>query len=68
MKFAKFLRTPCFTEHLQWLPLTVPGFQPEALLKKRLQQRCFSVNFAKFFRIYFLLTEHLRMSAFCVCL
>ena len=44
---------PCFTEHLQWLLLTVSGFQPATLLKKRLRQRCFSVNFAKFFRISF---------------
>ena len=40
-----------FTEHLQWLILTVSGFQPATLLKKRLRQRCFSVNFAKFLRI-----------------
>ena len=42
------LRTPLFTEHLQRLLLTVTGFQPATLLKKRLQQRRFSVNFAKF--------------------
>ena len=47
-KFAKFLRTRCFTEHLYWLSLTASGFQPAALLKKRLRQRCLSVNFAKF--------------------
>ena len=35
MKFAKFLRIPYFTEHLQWLPLTVSCFQPAVLLKKR---------------------------------
>ena len=50
MKFAKFLRTPYFTEHLQWLFLTVSGFQPATLLKMRFPERCFSVNFAKFFR------------------
>ena len=43
-----FLRTPCFTEHLQWLLLKVSGFQPATLLKNRLRQKCFSVNFAKF--------------------
>ena len=39
-----------FTEHLQWLHLTVSGFQPAALLKKGLQQSRFSVNFAKCLR------------------
>ena len=55
-KFAKLLRTPCFTEHLQWLLLTVSGFQTGPLLKKRLQQRSF------------LLIEHLRMTTSCVYL
>ena len=48
-----FLRTPFFTEHLQWLLLTVSVFQPAASLKKGLQQRHFSVNFAKFLRTSF---------------
>ena len=48
VKFAKVLRTLCFIEHLQWLLLTVSGFQPGTLLKKRLRQRCFSVNFGKY--------------------
>ena len=48
-----FLRTPFFTEHLQWLLPAVSGFQPAALLKKGLQQRCFSVNFAECLRISF---------------
>ena len=65
--FAKFLRAPCLTEHLQWLLLKVSGFEPATLLKKRLRKRYFSVNFAKFLRTYFLLTGHLRMTAFCVC-
>ena len=52
-----FLRTPCLTEHLQWLLLPVSGFEPASLLKKRLQQKWFSVNFAKFLRTSFLLTE-----------
>ena len=47
IKFANFLRTPCFTDHLQRVLLAVSGFQPATLLKKRLRQRCFSVNFAK---------------------
>ena len=66
MKFAKFLRAPSFAEHLQWLFLKVPGFQPATLLKKRLWKRCFYVNFAKLLRTSFLLTEHLQMSASCV--
>ena len=45
VKFAKFLRTSYFTEHLQRLLLAVSGFQPATLLK-RVRQR--SVNFAKF--------------------
>ena len=52
VKFAKFLRTPCFIEHIQWLLLRVSGFQAATLLKKRLRQSCFSVNFAKFLRTY----------------
>ena len=58
-----FIRTPCFTEHLQWLLLKVSGFQPATLSKRRLRQKCFSVNFAKFLRTAFFLTEHLRMTA-----
>ena len=49
-----FLRTPFFTEHLQWLLLTVSVFQPAASLKKGLEQRHFSVNFAKIFKNTFL--------------
>ena len=52
-----FLRTPCFTEHLQWLLLKVSGFQPATLLKKRLRQKCFSMNFAKLLRTSFLLKK-----------
>ena len=55
VKFAKFLRTPCFTE--QWLLLTVSGFLPASPLKKRVRQRFFSVNFAKVLRLSFLLTQ-----------
>ena len=53
VKFAKFLRAPCFTEHLQWLLLKVSGFQPATLLRKRLRKKCFAVNFAKFFEHLF---------------
>ena len=53
VKFAKFLRTLCFTELLQWLLLTVSSFQPAFLLNNRLLQRCFSVNFANFLRASF---------------
>ena len=56
--FAKFLRAPCLTEHLQWLLLKVSGFQPATLLRKR----CFAVNVAKCLRTSFILTEHLRMT------
>ena len=42
-----------FTEHLQWLLRTVLGFQHATLLNNRLQQRSFSVNFAKFLRTSF---------------
>ena len=50
---ATFLRKPFFTEHLQWLLLIFLCFQPATLLKKRLQHRFFSVNFAKFLRLSF---------------
>ena len=63
-----FLRTPCFTEHLQWLLLKVSGFQPATVLIKRLQQRCFVWILQKILRISFLLTEHLRMTTYCVYL
>ena len=53
VKSAKFLRTPYFTEHLQWLLSIVSGFQPATLLKKRFRQKCFSVNLAKFLRTSF---------------
>ena len=49
----QFLRTPCFTEHLQWLLLTVSGFQPAAYLKMRFWQGCSSVNFTKVLRTSF---------------
>ena len=51
--FAKFSRTPYFTEHLKWLLLTVSCYQPTTLVKNRFQQRCFSVNYAKCLRISF---------------
>ena len=62
-----FLRTPFLTEHFQWLLLTVSGFQPATLLKKRLRQRCLSVNFAKTFK-NILRQKHLRMTASCAYL
>ena len=37
----------------------VAGLKPATLLKKRLWHRCFTVNFAKFLRTFFLI-EHLR--------
>ena len=63
-----FSRKLCFTEHLQWLLLTVSGFQSVTLLKKSLRQRYFLVSFAKFLRTSFLLTEHLRITPSCVYL
>ena len=50
MEFANLLRTPYFTEHLQWLLLAVSGFQPANLLKKDSGKDAFSMNFAKFQR------------------
>ena len=49
----RLFKSTFFTEHLQWLLSTVLGFQPATLLKKRHQQRRFSVNFAKFLRTSF---------------
>ena len=37
----------------------VAGLRPTTLLKRRLQHKCFPVNFQKFLRTFFL-TEHLR--------
>ena len=52
-----FLKTHFFTEHLQWrLLLTVSVFQPAALLKRRLAERCLCVNFAKCLRTSFVRT------------
>ena len=48
-----FLRAPFLAEHFQWLLLAVSGFQPAALLKRGLQQRRFSVRFAKLLRTSF---------------
>ena len=50
---VRLFKNTFFTEHLQWLFLTVSGFQPEALLKKELQQRRFYLNFSKFLRTFF---------------
>ena len=47
---TRFFKSTQFAEHLQRLLLTVSGFQPSTLFKKRLRQRCLSVNFAKFLR------------------
>ena len=50
--------------HLCWIlfPNKVAGLRPATLLKKRLRQRCVSVNFTKFLRAPFF-TEHLRTTA-----
>ena len=57
--FAKFTG-----KHLCWsLSFNrVAVLKPVTLLKKRLQHRCFPVNFAKFFNNIFF-TEHLRATA-----
>ena len=57
-----------YREHLQWLLFKVSGFQPATLLRKRLRQRSFSVNSAKFLKASLLLTEHFWMTASCVYL
>ena len=43
----KIFKNTLFTEHLRWVLLTVSGFQPVTLLRKKLLQRWFSVNFSK---------------------
>ena len=48
VKFAKFLRIPYFTEHLQWLLLTVSGFPPATLLKKEIPAK---MSFCEFYKI-----------------
>ena len=49
-------RLPYFTDYPQWLLLTVSGFQPTTLLKKRFQQILWILqNFGEH-----LLTEHFR--------
>ena len=53
VKFAKFLKTPCFTEHLQWLLLTVLRFQPVTLLKKEISAKMFFYEFCKIFKNIF---------------
>ena len=62
-EICEIFKNTCFTEHLQWLFLTVSGFQRVTFLKKALRQRCFSVNFTKFEK--HLLTECLRVTASC---
>ena len=65
VKFAKCLRTLCFRDHLQRLLLTVSGFQPATLFKKRLRQRCISMNFVKFWRKSF---DRLSLGDHFLCL
>ena len=62
VKFAKFLRAPCFTSTVAASESF--GFPACNFMKKKLRQRYFSVNFAKLSRTSFLLTEHLRMTAY----
>ena len=51
---VRLFKNTFFTEHLQWLLLTVSGFLLPTLLKKRLWQRCFFCEFCKFFKNIFL--------------
>ena len=50
MKFAKFLGTPYFSEHLL-LPVSV--FQPAVLIKKEIPVRIFFCEFCKIFKNIF---------------
>ena len=52
--WCAFIRTSFLAEHFLWLLLTVSGFQPAALIEKGVQQRRFSVRFAKFVKNIFL--------------
>ena len=54
---VSLFKKPFFKDHLQWLLLTVSGYQPAPLLKEGLQKRRFSVIFAKFLRISFCRTS-----------
>ena len=50
---VRLFKNTVFTEHLQWLLLSVSGFQSVALFKKGSSKDVFSVNFAKFLRTSF---------------
>ena len=50
----KFHKAHLKTPVLESLSNRVPGLMPATLLKKRLQHRCFQVNFVKFLRKPFL--------------
>ena len=54
-KCPKFLRKLFFTDHLQWLLLTVSGFQSATLLKKMVidPAKMFFCEFCKFLRTSF---------------
>ena len=53
---VRLFKNTFFPDHLQWLLLTVPGFQPAALLKNRLGEKCLSTNFVNFLRTSFVRT------------
>ena len=63
-KFAKFLRTPYFRDHLQLLLQTVSGFQTATLLKKRFRQKKAPDAFLLILQNFpeYLSIEHLRMT------
>ena len=48
-----FLRTPYFTEHLQWLLLKVSGFQPANFIIKETTAKMFFCEFCKIFKDIF---------------
>ena len=66
VKFAKFLITSFFTEHLQWLLLTVSGFQPATSLKKS-SAKMFSCEFCKIFKSIFWQNTHISLLFVFIC-
>ena len=59
---CSFIRTSFFTEHLQWLLLTVSGFSLQLYYLKETLAEMFICEFCKFFNRN-LPTEHIRMTA-----
>ena len=53
VKFAKFLRAPCVTKHLQWLLLKVFRFPACNFIKKETPAKMFFCEFCKMFENIF---------------